>query len=35
MLLTNYDPISKICPKFQVLSSNFFKVDELLDELWA
>ena len=27
--------ISKICPKFQVLSSHFFKVDELLNEQWA
>ena len=24
--------ISKICPKFQVISSHFFEVDELLDE---
>ena len=27
--------ISKICPKFQVLSSHFFKVDELLNKQWA
>ena len=24
-----------MCPKFQVISSHFFKVDELLDEHWA
>ena len=27
--------ISMICPKFQVISSYFFEVDELLDEHWA
>ena len=27
--------ISKICPKFQVISSHFFKVYDLLDEQWA
>ena len=33
VLLTNHRySISKICPKFQVISSHFFKVDELLDE---
>ena len=26
---------SKICPKFQVISSHFFEVEELLDEHWA
>ena len=30
---TIHDSILKICPKFQVFSSHFFKVDELLDEL--
>ena len=33
--LTIHNSISKICPKFQVLSSHFFEVDELLDEHWA
>ena len=32
---TIHNSISKICPKFQVISSHFFKVDELLDEHWA
>ena len=32
---TIHNSISKICPKFQVLSSHFFEVDELLDEHWA
>ena len=32
---TIHNSISKICPKFWVLSSHFFKVDELLDEHWA
>ena len=32
---TIHNLISKICPKFQVISSYFFKVDELLDEHWA
>ena len=32
---TMHDSISKICPKFQILSSHFFKVNELLDEHWA
>ena len=27
--------ILKICPKFQVLSSQFFEVNELLNEQWA
>ena len=27
--------ISKICPKFQIISSHFFEVDDLLDEYWA
>ena len=31
---TIHDSISKICPKFQVISSHFFKVDELLNELF-
>ena len=26
---------SKICPKFQVLSTQFSEVDELLDKHWA
>ena len=30
-----HNSISKICPKFQVLSFNFSEVDELLDELGA
>ena len=29
---TIHNLISKICPKFQVISSHFFKVDELLNE---
>ena len=29
---TIHNLISKICPKFQILSSHFFQVDELLDE---
>ena len=32
---TIHNLISKICPKFQVISSHFFNVDELLDEHWA
>ena len=32
---TVHNSISKICPKFQVISSHFFQVDELLDEHWA
>ena len=32
---TIHNSILKICPKFQVLSSHFFKVNELLDEQWA
>ena len=32
---TIHNSISKICPKFQVISFHFFKVDELLDEHWA
>ena len=37
---TIHNSISKICPKFQVLSSHFFKVDELcsnqqLNEYWV
>ena len=32
---TIYNLISKICPKFQALSSHVFEVDELLDEHWA
>ena len=32
---TVHNSISKSCPKFQVLSSHFSKVDELLDEHWA
>ena len=32
---TIHNSISKICPKFQVISSHFFEVDELLDEHWA
>ena len=32
---TIHNLISKICPKFQVISSHFFEVDELLDEHWA
>ena len=32
---TIYNLISKICPKFQSLSSHFFKVDELLHKHWA
>ena len=34
-LPTIHISISKICPKFQVISSHFFEVDELLDEQWA
>ena len=33
--LTIHNSILKICPKFQVVSSHFFEVDELLDEHWA
>ena len=32
---TIHNSISKICPNFQVISSHFFKVNELLDEHWA
>ena len=32
---TIHNLISKICPKFQVLSSQVFKVYELHDEHWA
>ena len=32
---TIHNSITKICPKFQVFSSHFFEVDELLDEQWA
>ena len=32
---TIHNLILKICPKFQVISSHFFEVDELLDEHWA
>ena len=32
---TVHNLISMICPKFQVLSSHVFEVDELLDEHWA
>ena len=32
---TIHNLISKICPEFQVISSHFFKVIELLDEHWA
>ena len=32
---TIHSLIPEICPKFQVLISHFFKVDELLDEHWA
>ena len=32
---TIHNSISKICPKFQVISFRFFKVDELLNEHWA
>ena len=32
---TSHLAISKICPKFQVISSHFFEVNELLDEHWA
>ena len=32
---TIHNSISRICPKFQVVSSHLFEVDELLDELWA
>ena len=32
---TIHNLISKICPKFQVISSHFFEVDELLDEHWV
>ena len=32
---TIHNSISKICPKFQVISSHFFEVDELLNEHWA
>ena len=32
---TIYNLISKICPKFQILSSHFFWVNELLNEHWA
>ena len=32
---TIHNSISKICPKFQVIISHFFKVNELLDEHWA
>ena len=31
---TIHNSILKICPKFQVLSSHFSEVDELLDEHW-
>ena len=30
---TSHNLISKICPKFQLISSHLFKVDELRDEL--
>ena len=30
-----HSSISKFCPKFHVLSSHFFEVDDLLDEHWA
>ena len=32
---TIYNSILKVCAQFQVLSSHFFKVHELLDEQWA
>ena len=32
---TIHNLISKICPEFQVISSHFFEVDELLDEHWV
>ena len=32
---TIHNLISKICPKFQVISSRFLEVDELLHEHWA
>ena len=32
---TIHNWILKICPKFQVISSHLFEVDELLDEHWA
>ena len=32
---TIHNSISKTCPKFHVISSHFFEVDELLDEHWA
>ena len=32
---TIHNLISKICPKFQVINSHFFRVDELLDAHWA
>ena len=32
---TIHNSIPTICPKFQVVSSHFFEVDELLDEHWA
>ena len=32
---TIHNSISKFCPKFQVISSHFFEVNELLDEHWA
>ena len=32
---TIHNYILKICPKFQVISSHFFKVLELLDKHWA
>ena len=34
-LLTNHILLNLICPKFQVLSSYFPEVYELLDEHWA
>ena len=30
--VTDQTSILKICPEFQVISSHFFEVDELLDE---
>ena len=33
--LTIHDLISRVCPKFQVLSSHFPEFDELLDEQWT
>ena len=35
MCVTDQPSITRSRPKFQVLGSHFFEVDELLDERWA